>query len=251
MNRSDLRRAFTLVELLASLAIGGIVLTLFVRAIVGHGRAERRIAVAQTATNTTDEAVHVLVGALSRLSAVDTFWTRGDTAIELRSTIGVSVACAANADSIIVPDTGPGAWWEVFADSADAAEISNASGVWSRYEVRAAQARVSGPPCGTAQRVIRLRNAALTPDRPLVRVTRRTRYMLYRASDSQWWLGQRICTDGATVQCGAAQPAAGPLAAAPSGLRFDVSSPYGRPVIAITARRGAAERSIVSAPAQD
>jgi hypothetical protein len=50
-----------------------------------------------------------------------------------------------------------------------------------------------------------------------VRLARRVRWTIYRASDRQWWLGQRRCAPA----CGAAQPVAGPLAAPmDSGLRF-------------------------------
>jgi hypothetical protein len=52
----------------------------------------------------------------------------------------------------------------------------------------------------------------------LVRVVRRARYELYRASDSRWYLGYLDCLSSRATPCNVVQPVAGPFA--PAGVRL-------------------------------
>ena len=52
----------------------------------------------------------------------------------------------------------------------------------------------------------------------LVRVVRRARYELYRASDSRWYLGYLDCVASRATPCNTVQPVSGPFA--PSGIQL-------------------------------
>ncbi|HEV7705174.1 MAG TPA: hypothetical protein VGO46_12820, partial [Gemmatimonadaceae bacterium] len=52
----------------------------------------------------------------------------------------------------------------------------------------------------------------------IVRVVRRARYELYRASDSRWYLGYLDCLSSRATPCNIVQPVAGPFA--PGGIQL-------------------------------
>ena len=69
--------------------------------------------------------------------------------------------------------------------------------------------------------------ATPSPGTP-IRVTRPLRYSLYRASDAQWYLGEREWSN-ASARLSTIQPVAGPfLAAASGGVVFRYSDSLGR-----------------------
>src|SRR5258708_1114270 len=78
-------------------------------------------------------------------------------------------------------------------DTSGAAELGSETGAWTTQEIVGVSVQSSGAACGGAQRTLHLRNAVVFSALPLVRVTRRRRYMLYRGSDGLWWLGERTC----------------------------------------------------------
>jgi hypothetical protein len=82
----------------------------------------------------------------------------------------------------------------------------------------------------------------------LVRMVRRARYELYRASDSRWYLGYLDCLASRATPCNVVQPVSGPFA--PSGVQLAYLDRSGAPttdpwrvaridVLAIAARRSA------------
>lgn len=237
------RRGTTLAELIVVLLLGTIVIGLYASTVVGQRRAERTLAGAAASASAADESVRVLAMALERVARADSLWARGDTALEWRATVGVAVACAFGGDSLVVPDTGAAAWWESVPDAGDAAEIGAASGAWVRDEIVFVRSRQSGGACGVPQHTLRLRNALSVAGVPAVRVTRRTRFMLYRGGDGAWWLGQRTCSFALPLQCTPAQPIAGPLATPPSGLRFAIDSAAGVPRVSVTVMAGTVARA--------
>lgn len=240
------RRGTTLVELVVVLLLGTIVVGMYARTVVAQRRAERTAAAVNAPAAAADEAMRVLAIALERVAAGDSLWARGDTALEWRATIGVAVACAAGGDTIVVPDSGAAAWWEAIPDSGDAAELET-SGALVRVEVLSVRSQSSGA-CGGAQRTLRLRAPSGATELPAVRVTRRTRFMLYRGGDGAWWLGQRTCSFATPLSCTSAQPITGPLSPPPLGLRFTLDSVAGILGVGLTVAAGnvvRAERIIV------
>jgi hypothetical protein len=238
------RRGTSLVEVIVAMTLSVVVIAGFARAIMAQRRAERTIAGAYQPGVAADEAVRVAAALLSRAAASDSLWVRGDSALEWRATVGVSLACFAGGDSVVVPDVAPSTWWEAPPDTGDAADVALAAGQWTSRSIAAIRTRASGGACGGPQRTLQLGTAvAWGATLPAVRVTRRTRLMLYRDGDGAWWLGERRCADSVPAACGAAQPIAGPLAPPPAGLRFAIDSSGPRRVIVIlaaaaTARRG-------------
>ena len=237
------RRGTTLAELIVVLLLGSIVVGLYASTVVAQRRVERTAAGANAPAAAADESVRILVAALERIAASDSLWIRGDTALEWRATIGVAIACAYGGDTIVVPDSGAAVWWESAPDSGDAAELGG-PGTWAREEVLSVSTRSGGGACGGAQRTLHLRSAQVLSGVPVVRVTRRTRFMLYRGGDGGWWLGQRTCSFAPPLRCTSAQPVAGPLAPPPLGLQFTLDSAGGGvPTIALTVAAGSVARA--------
>lgn len=228
------RRGVSLVELMVALMLGTLVVALCATTVVAQRRAEHTIGKDARNAAAADEAVRVLAAVLERVATADSVWLRGDTAIEVRATVGVAVACAASGDSLMVPDTGLAAWWETSPDSGDAVEITTPTGDVVAYGVVAVRARTAGA-CAGPQRMIRVTGSIGAPGPTLARVLRRTRFMLYRASDGNSWFGERTCSYAAPVACQSAQPIAGPLAAAPAGLHVAIDSSSGMRVVRISA----------------
>lgn len=90
-------------------------------------------------------------------------------------------------------------------------------------------------------------DTAITPG-VLVRVVRRARYQLYRATDSRWYLGYLDCVASRATPCNTVQPVSGPYT--PAGVRFSYLDPTGATtanpsrvaridVLAIASRRSA------------
>lgn len=232
------RRGTTLAELLVVLVVGVLVVGLCAQSVVAQRRAERTTAAANAPGVVVDDASRVLTSALARVAAGDSLWLRGDTALEWRATIGVALSCAAGGDTIVVPDSGLGAWWEAPADSADAAEVRLPDGTIERHEIIAQRARSAGGACGAAQHTLVVRDVIAAIGTAAVRVSRRTRFMVYRGGDGDWWLGQRTCSFGAPIRCAAAQPITGPLAGARTGLQFAVDTTGGVARVSVRVQAG-------------
>lgn len=240
------RRGVTLIELLVAMTLGVLVLALCAGALIGQRRAERRSAESTRPGSAADEAVRVVASSLARLAQTDTLWARGDTALEWRTAVGVAVTCAAAGDTIVVPDSGTGAWWEDGPDSGDVVEITDENGRWTDRDVVAVTARSNGA-CAGAQRTLRLSDSIAHVGAGFARVTRRVRFMLYRGGDGLWWLGQRTCTSRSPALCGAAQPVAGPLLPPPLGARFTIDSAGLRHLVSVAMQaRGAVRTAVVA-----
>lgn len=156
-----------------------------------------------------------------------------DTLIELRATIGASVACAV-VDSVTI-DLPPSsvvapalAWWISAPQPGDVALVHDDAAAAGRWLARGVVAvGATGAACAGSPLVRpaesalarpRLRLAAPVP-RTIragapVRLARRVRWLHYRASDGRWYLGEREW-DGAAWTV--TQPVAGPLR--PPGAR--------------------------------
>lgn len=251
------RRGVMLLELMLALVSGAIVIAAAVGVLV---RAERFHAGVEERTRMRSQlrAGGDIVAASARYIAA-----RGmpialatDTAVELSTTIGAATTCAPAAAGhvALVPDSlASGAALTTMAtapDSADdvlvwreATSIQPSAG-WDRARILAVVTRSVGAVCpigslvSTADVGARAQALELTVAPAIdagagapVRLVRRARFSVYRASDGLWYLGYRRCPGGA---CGAVQPVSGPYAAsgaAPMTLRyFDLTGAIATPV---------------------
>ena len=240
MLSGDVRRAragFTLVEMVVSLALTGIVLGMVGAISLRQQRIFADLAEQTAAAARLREASTILPIQLRAASPLDIREAR-DTALEFRATIASAVVCDTTASalvlapvvdrdatlaSIVVPiEAGDSVW--LFTNDA-------AGERWRGFAIVAAGTREPGR-CGDAGPF--LTNAQLHASRVTVsispspasavgaplRVTRPMRYSLYRAGDGAWYLGERDWSN-ADARFNTIQPVAGPyLAPAAGGLVF-------------------------------
>jgi len=237
MTRSH-KTGFTLVELLIgvvlSMAIGGIVTVV----LANHQRLFAHLNDALSVRERLRDATDILAADLRSISATpDAIPFASDTALEFFSVIGASVLCQTPAGTEIhLPpaarnDNATFTGWIGTPDSNDIVAIYHDSGAlsptrgWLRFRILALASAplASGCPpesgftspsdvaAGDRAHVITLQTApplAITTGAPL-RVLRRARYSIYRASDGFWYLGYRRCHP-VTGVCEVVQPISGP-----------------------------------------
>lgn len=244
----QLRRAFTLLELLVSLAVTGIAATVIIRTLVSQQRFYSSASAVLDARAQIRDAADVLATDIRNASAHSpAFVLMLDSAIEMYSTIAASVVCTVPSSQVAglppvaissgvpltsmlaQPDTGdvavvltypPGkpdsSRWETlqvaaFAQRSVTTMCPAASGFTSAADVGGAtayEATLASPPLNP-----------LAAGHP-VRFLRRARYSLYRSSDNRWYLGYRRCN---ATGCAGVQPISGPYdpySTSASGLEF-------------------------------
>lgn len=255
------RRGVMLLELMLALVSGAIAIAATVGVVVRaerfHASVEDRLRMRSQLRAGAD-----IIAASSRFSAAHDapIALATDTAVELSTTIGAATTCAPAAAGhvALVPDslvTGAAVTSMVATpDSADdvlawrVASSAQPIGGWDRARIVAVASRSAGAVCpigplvsaadvaGHAQALEFTVAPAINAGAGApVRIVRRARFSVYRASDGLWYLGYRRCASGA---CGAIQPVSGPYAAAsaapsaaPMTLRyFDLSGAIAMPV---------------------
>lgn len=232
------RRGTSLPAVLVGLTLSALVVSLLGSAMVGLLRHAHRLHAREQARAQLGQAAGVLAAELQGAAAAPSPTDVGDlllvsdTAVEVRAPVGGGVACAVGADLVELLESSPvGApavgWWSDAPEPGDVAHVHDDGAqptwrddAWHAREVvaveRSVTACVTGPfatwRAPGAQLRLRLAGAPLpatvTAGAP-VRVTRRRRYVHYRAGDGTWQLGQREWS----TSVGALQPVAGPLAA--------------------------------------
>ncbi len=231
------RRGLALVELVAALVVGGIVLTVVANIALRQQRAFVAL---------TDDAVLAgqLRGAASMLpmdvrgaaAGAGDLREAGDTSLEVRETIASAVVCDTVGSSVALAPAGAGAG--TFAGSIVAIEPGDTAWVfspddsipgWRRFRVSAvgssragqclaAGPRLSGGALAVARTTVSLDSGpppSILVGRPL-RVTRPIRYSIYRSSDGSWYLGARDWSNAA-ARFNTIQPVAGPFQPPSSG----------------------------------
>ena len=234
------RRGFALAELLISVLLIAIVGGAIAAGLRRQQQVFRSIAVMVSSRGDARDAAEVLAADLSSTSPIDTLTLAVDSAVEFFSLIGASVSCNAAPGYAIrmppeklqsgrrlttllaAPDSGDALLLFNHDSSATAGEPR-----WDRHAIVAVSSASAGSACPAATGftaaadqsapayVLTLSGAvsdAVSSGAP-VRILRRTRYSLYRASDSRWSLGQRRCGSFSPPACGAIQPASGPYIA--------------------------------------
>jgi hypothetical protein len=248
----QLRRAFTVTELLVATAVGGIATALMTTTIV---RQQRFYSAASEMIETRSQlrdAADILAGDL-RSASVQMFGlpVMTDTAVEMFTIVATSVACTLPSAAVIglpparlvsghtltsilvQPDTGDVAL--VFVAPSSAPD----SGKWESYRIASFSSRVLGTACpqstgfttsgdsftGAASYELTLASS-ISPNVKAgapIHVLRRARYSFYRSSDGEWYLGYRRCANVPPFACSAIQPVSGPYSpyrAGASGVAF-------------------------------
>jgi len=178
------------------------------------------------------DALGVLAGELRSTSLSDTVRLMSDSAVEIFSTIGSSVACTTLGSSDIglgpPANTGIGATSLITQpDSGDFAAIYRAApggtGRWERYRIKSLGTRVTATACpamsgagsgfdaSSSSYVLSLLTVPPSPIRAgsPIRFVRRGRYSVYKSSDGKWYLGYRRCNAVGASVCGSIQPLSG------------------------------------------
>lgn len=251
------RAGLTLVELMATVAVAGVVLAI----IAGVALRQQRIFAALTAdaalAGQLRDAASVLPSDL-RTAAVGAGDLREatDTSVEIRETLASAVVCdtlghgvvlapfdgtaAALAGAVAPIQAGDTAW--IFSPS-DSTHAWREHAVVAVGSTHGGQCAESGPRLNSASlaapRTTLTLDSAPAPltliGRPM-RVTRPTRFSLYRASDGSWYLGARDWNNG-NARFNTTQPLAGPFRSPGSGPLFRWFDSTGAPLAPPVARR--------------
>ncbi|MEO7359822.1 MAG: hypothetical protein ABI120_05800 [Gemmatimonadaceae bacterium] len=226
------RTGSTLVELIVALPIAAMIGVVAVTLLLDTHKLARRLDSSTEIARELRQAGAVLVSEIRPLSASDVIaWT--DTSFEFHGLAGSGIVCATPAANIIelLPLSGADAlrtsWFAapqsgdlVFSVATDSAMVPH-DGNWRAsplvaYSTSASSQCSVGPlmtlGAASTSNVIRLTLAVPLATRPSlgspVRITRRARYSLYKASDARWYLGRKTYNG---VAWATIQPVAGPL----------------------------------------
>jgi prepilin-type N-terminal cleavage/methylation domain-containing protein len=251
------RDGLTLVELMATVAVAGVVLAI----VAGIALRQQRTFAALTAdaalAGQLRDAASVLPSDL-RTAAVGAGDLREatDTSIEIRETLASAVVCdtlgkavilapfggtAATFGGAIAPiQAGDTAWILSPDDSAHPWRGHGVLGVASTHagQCAAVGPRLSGASLAASRTTLTLDSvpAPQTLIGRAVRVTRPIRYSLYHASDGSWYLGARDWND-ASAKFNTTQPLAGPFRSPGAGPVFRWFDSTGAVLASPVARR--------------
>jgi type II secretory pathway pseudopilin PulG len=248
------RRGAGLAELVVSLSLAGVVAAVAVAGLAQHQRAQQRRETAAVAEQIAHDVLRVMRAQLAH--ALDAPQLLGDTAVQLRVLRGAAKACAVDPTRLTFPSDGE--WWSAPRMGDSLAVLDTLSAIEWKASVLATTTLRASPNCPTGGTRLTLSEPVPATVPPLLlpaRVWHTVRLALYRASDGQWWLGERLCTPA----CGAMQPIAGPLRSPAEGgfrlmrapgdstgpLRIDVRV---RPAVAGYDVLGTARLSVGAAP---
>jgi hypothetical protein len=234
---------FTVVELMLAIIIGGMVIGLATSLGVRSQRFHRELGVAGDRLDQVEQTAALLAVDLRAIAPGEGDIASGqarDTALQFRATIGSAVVCDTSGNRVslapaaatspvlaayVTPPVAGDTAWVLFADLGAAAR-------WRARPITATNSDqgqcwlggrdLSGLAAASSRVVLTLgagEGGVVTPG-SLVRVTRLSRYSLYRASDGGWYLGLREW-NATMASFNAIQPVSGPfLSAARGGLAF-------------------------------
>jgi hypothetical protein len=217
-----LKRAGTsLAELLAALALGGIVLTVAASSMLRQQRGARWVEGLTGAELQLRPVMRLLADELSDLDASAGDVAAGqasDTSLQLRAVVAASLTCDSASTVTLLPDAtaapalGSSVRTPAIGDSLrlyrGAAYGWSARAVIGVARVTSACAVPTSAPAPTFQ--LQLDTPADAPAGTPVRITRWERWVVYRASDGRWYAGIRDFSPAASRFL-AAQPIAGPF----------------------------------------
>ena len=231
---------FTLLELVLVLSIGGTVLGVATALGVRSARFHRELGLAGDRLDQVGQTAALLAVDLRAIAPGEGDIAGGqarDTALQFRATIGSSLACDTAGPRVslapVAATSPPLAAYVTAPAAGDTAWFLSMEAAGPRWRARAITGvgsdlgrcwiggrDLSGTAAPAARVVLTLApgdSAVVTPGMP-VRMTRLSRYSLYRSSDGNWYLGLREW-NSATGSFNAIQPVSGPfLSAARGGL---------------------------------
>jgi type II secretory pathway pseudopilin PulG len=248
------RRGITLIELVVSMLIGGMVLGLIASVSVRQQRIYADIENAAAVAGQLRDAAAVLPIDLRSASSVAGDIRNGearDTSIELRANIATAVVCDTIAGALVLPPTrsDSGASFASVLTSVQAGDtawiLSTTDSVvdWVPRPIVAVGTAAPGDcsalgPRLDAASTIAPRMSLTVAGMPIlssaigqpIRITRPLRYSLYRSGDGSWYLGQRDWNPS-TTKFNTIQPVSGPyLSAAAKGVSFTYLDSSGTPL---------------------
>jgi prepilin-type N-terminal cleavage/methylation domain-containing protein len=252
------RNGFTLVEMVVSLTLTGIVLSLVSAIALRQQRLVDDLAEQRAVSSRLREASSLLPIQLRAASASD-IREASDTSLELRATIANAIVCdTLSSRLVLAPATDDDPRVASFIAPIEAGDsiwlLSNdgLEAVWRGARVTDVGLHVPGachllgPQLSSAglhaSRVtVTLASLPPTPIGLPVRVTRPVRYSLYHASDGDWYVGQRDWNN-ALSRFNTIQPIVGPfLKATSAGLVFRYADTSGASLtVPVTNREGIA-----------
>ena len=228
---SRARRAFTLIEMVVSLTLTGLVLALVSAISLRQQWIVSDLGERRAVSERLREAA-VLLPIQLRSASPEDLREAADTALELRATIAIASVCdTAGADIILAPsgdavmlspiEPGDSAWVLTPDDTLDwrgarvVTVASRAPGACNALGPTLSDAELHAP-----RTALSLVPMPANPIGMLVRVTRPMRYSLYRASDGDWYVGAREWNN-VLSRFNSIQPIVGPfLKASAGGLLF-------------------------------
>ena len=245
------RRGSSLIELTVVIVLLAVIGTATLGVVVHQERFYREQASAIDSRATVRDAASLLQSELRALTPADgDLYAIGPGAVDFRATLAQSVICTISPSrtQITIPPEhlaagAPLTWLGTQPEQGDTLLVLTARSAlgdaWDRHVLTSAPA--SGGSCPTSSGLttsLAEASAALTLSLSapldtaiaagaLVRVVRRARYELYRASDSRWYLGYLDCLSSRATPCNTVQPAAGPFA--PAGMRLSYLDRGGAP----------------------
>lgn len=231
MNHLRARSGTTLIELIVALPLAALIGLVAISLLLDTQKLARRLNASTEIGRELRQAASVLASEIRPLSAPDIIaWT--DTSLDVQALAGSGVACALPSPSVIdiLPLNGtdvlrtswfatPQAGDRVFSVSRDSLMVP-ADGRW-QSDVLSASSSSTASSCvgqplltlgagGTS--VVRLTLASAMSSQPSIgspiRIMRRTRYSLYRASDGLWYMGRKTFNGVAWTTI---QPVSGPF----------------------------------------
>jgi hypothetical protein len=188
------------------------------------------------------DAASVLQSELRALSPADgDLYSIAASAVEFRATLAQSAICTISASraAVTIPPEhlasgAPITWFGTQPEAGDTvlvlASDTTLGGTWSRHVLTSNPSATGVCPTSSglttsAAEAAAARTLALDPPLDsaigagaLVRIVRRARYELYRASDSRWYLGYLDCLSTRATPCNVVQPVSGPFA--PGGIQL-------------------------------
>jgi prepilin-type N-terminal cleavage/methylation domain-containing protein len=234
--RAD-RRGFSLAELVAVVALAGIMGSAVAMTINRQQLFYRDASELHYAREGVREAMEVMSTDIRAMSVSDTVRLRADSAIEFFAGIGSSVVCQSAGGQIGLParhtEANSLSAFLVEPDTGDIAAFhtrsAEGSEEWERHRISGFSSRSLANSCPTSSGfsaqadldagmtgfVVTLADPlsdGIKPGAP-VRFLRRARYSLYRASNGHWYLGYRRCNAVGASTCGPVQPLSGPYRA--------------------------------------
>lgn len=235
--RMQARRGATLVELLVAIGLASVVLGSATTSVLRQQRTASRVAALAGADVQLRAATALLPAELSQLAAGVGDLSAGeasDTALQFRSPVAASVACATAVGTAVLAPESAG----VDGVAGSTSQPRAGDSLWWRADTSWRAARISAvalatAPCaaplvvtGTGLLLSFGGTDTVATGSP-IRVTRSARYGLYRSGDGTWQLGSREWSE-ATRRFAAPQPVAGPFLLRRGALRslfryFDAS----------------------------